>query len=98
MILNETIADIKKVLARVNIIWPALILAASRKDKVIGRTKVLRVSIITRKGFNHIGAPEGRRWAANDLGLNVAPERIIISQIGKPKEKENKIWEENLKE
>lgn len=96
--LRETIADIKKVLARVSMIWPALIFAASRKERVIGRTSVLRVSITTRKGFSHIGAPEGKRWAAKDEGLNEIADKIIMSQMGSPKARANKICEENLKE
>ena len=69
VILREIIEDMRKVLARVNIMCPALILAASRKERVIGRTKVLSVSIMTRNGFSHIGAPEGSRWAAKEAGL-----------------------------
>ena len=42
---------------------PAVIFAASRKERVRGRTKVLNVSTITKKGFNHLGAPEGKREA-----------------------------------
>lgn len=98
MIFMETMADIRKVLAKVSMMWPALILAANRNDKVIGRTRVLRVSIITKKGFNHIGAPEGSKWAANEEGLKVAADKTIINQIGSPKAKEKRMWEENLKE
>lgn len=39
---------------------PAVIFAASRKDRVIGREKVLMVSTNERKGLNHCGDPEGR--------------------------------------
>jgi hypothetical protein len=42
-------------------ICPALILAASRNDRVIGRTTIEDVSIKTRNGFNHVGAPSGNR-------------------------------------
>lgn len=44
---------------------PALIFAASRKDKVIGRTKILMVSIRMRAGESHLGAPDGSRLALN---------------------------------
>lgn len=40
---------------------PAVMLAASRKDRVIGRTTVLIVSMRTRNGFSQIGAPSGRK-------------------------------------
>ena len=49
-------------------IWPALILAASRNDKVINRTEILIVSVKTKKGFSQSGAPDGRKWATNFLG------------------------------
>lgn len=68
VILNEIRADIRNVLARVNIMCPAVMLAASRNERVIGRIRVLKVSITTRRGFSHIGAPEGKRWAANEAG------------------------------
>lgn len=41
--------------------WPALMFAASRNDKVSGRTVILVVSIRTRNGFNQSGAPSGRK-------------------------------------
>jgi hypothetical protein len=44
-----------------NTIWPALIFAASRKDRVSGRTKILVVSIITKNGLSQSGAPSGRK-------------------------------------
>ena len=34
-------------------------LAASRIDKVIGRTKILSVSIIGKKGIRNLGVPKG---------------------------------------
>ena len=40
---------------------PALMLAASRNDRVRGRTRILDVSIRTRNGFSQSGAPSGRR-------------------------------------
>ena len=49
-------------------ICPAVIFAASRNDKVIGRTKILVVLIITRNGFNHSGAPSGRKCATDFFG------------------------------
>lgn len=35
--------------------------AASRKDRVIGCTNTLIVSVRTKNGFNHVGAPSGRK-------------------------------------
>jgi len=49
--------------ANPNTTWPAVILAANRNDNVIGRTKVLKVSTKTKKGFNQLGAPPGRSCA-----------------------------------
>ena len=63
---------------------PAVIFAANRNDKVIGRTDTLIVSIITRNGFNQSGAPSGRKWAIDFFGLNVKDDSIILSHIGKP--------------
>ncbi len=39
--------------------WPALILAASRIERVMGRTKILRDSMIGRKGIRNVGVPMG---------------------------------------
>ena len=47
---------------------PALILAANRKDNVIGRTEILIDSIKTSAGANHNGAPLGSRLAEKDVG------------------------------
>jgi len=46
---------------RLRTIWPALMLAASRNERVKGRTIILVVSISTRNGFNQSGAPSGRK-------------------------------------
>lgn len=72
-------------------------LAASRKDRVIGRTRILNVSTKTRKGFNHAGAPPGKREAAADEGDFITPERIIPIHIGRPSVSLNSRWEEVLK-
>ena len=64
--------------------WPALIFAARRNDKVIGRTVILEVSINTRNGLSHIGAPSGRRWAIVILGDFLVLDKISISHIGIP--------------
>jgi len=58
--------------------------AASRNDNVIGRTKILVVSIMTKNGFNHSGAPSGRKWAVDFLGEYINVEISILSHIGRP--------------
>lgn len=65
--------------------WPALILAANRKDRVIGRTATLVVSINTRNGFNQSGAPSGRKWAIDFLRELKNVDRIIANHKGRPK-------------
>lgn len=66
---------------------PALMLAASRNDRVRGRTTILVVSINTRNGFNQSGAPSGRRWAIVFLGLYTALDKINLSHIGNPRDR-----------
>ena len=44
-------------------------LAARRKDRVRGRTITLVVSIRTKNGLSQSGAPSGRKWAVDFLGL-----------------------------
>ena len=51
--------------------WPALMFAASRNESVSGRTMMLVVSMITRNGFSHSGAPSGKRWAIVFFGLKL---------------------------
>lgn len=62
---EDNIAVIVYALTNVKTIWPALILAANRKDNVIGRNKILSVSINTKNGFNQSGAPPGSKLAVN---------------------------------
>lgn len=71
-------------LIKVSTICPAVILAASRNDRVIGRTDTLIVSISTRKGLSHSGAPSGRKWAIDFFGLKAKDEIISLSHIGRP--------------
>lgn len=56
----------KKALISANTMWPAVILAASRNLKVRGRMHILTSSMILRRGFNHLGAPLGRREAMKE--------------------------------
>lgn len=71
-------------------ICPALIFAASRNDKVAGRTTVLIVSASVRKGFNQAGAPSGRRAAVNEEMLCFAELIIKASHKGRPNESVNR--------
>ena len=66
---------------------PAVIFAASRKDKVIGRRVILIHSISTRNGLSHPGAPSGRKWAVEDLRSKEKEEIIMVSQRGRPRDK-----------
>lgn len=43
--------------------WPAVIFAANRKLKVMGRRLMLVISTRFRKGFSHEGAPPGSKAA-----------------------------------
>jgi hypothetical protein len=61
---------------------PALILAASRKDKVIGRTIILTVSTRIKKGFSQSGAPLGRIPAVNLEIEFCADEKIRLNHRG----------------
>lgn len=64
---------------------PALILAANRTVKVMGRTRILIVSIRMRAGFNHVGAPLGRRFAVAVFGFFEKPDRMRASHRGMPR-------------
>jgi hypothetical protein len=68
--------------------WPAVILAASRNDRVNGRTIILVVSIRTRNGFNQSGAPSGRKCAVEFLGLKKKDEMINLNHRGSAKDKD----------
>ena len=74
---------------RVKTMWPALMFAANRNERVRGRTLILIVSIITKKGFNQWGAPPGKRPAIQLYGLNMMPDMIRVSHIGRPNLKVN---------
>lgn len=62
---------------------PALMFAAKRKDRVIGRTIILTVSINTRGGHNQVGVFAGSRWAIVDIGAFVKAEITNINHKGK---------------
>lgn len=75
---------------------PALIFAARRKDKVIGRTRILTVSINTKGGHNHVGVLAGRRWAIVDFGAFANAEITNISHKGSPNDRVNSKCLDNL--
>lgn len=60
-------------------------MAASRNESVMGRTRILIVSIITKKGFNQSGAPPGKSPPENFIGLKNNLERIIVIHSESPK-------------
>ncbi len=64
--------------------WPALMLAARRNDRVRGRTINLVVSMSTRNGFSQSGAPSGRKWAIEAIGALLIEDIIILSHRGNP--------------
>ncbi len=82
---------------RPRMMWPAVILAASRKDRVMGRTIILRVSTRTKNGLSQSGAPPGSRPAVKDVGAYSAPDSSRESQIVRPRGIVIIRWLENLK-
>jgi len=91
------ISDVIKALAakvakRIITTWPALMLAARRKDRVIGRADALEDSTRTRKGFNQEGAPPGNSIAINFIGREKIEDRIRLNQRVRPNENVNKRW------
>lgn len=71
---------------------PAIIFAARRTDKVIGRMILLTSSIKTIKGINTGGVPEGTKWARNSVRLFVNLNIIKATQRGRAKERVIAIW------
>jgi hypothetical protein len=65
-------------------------LAARRTLRVIGRTKILIVSIIISAGASQAGAPLGRRLAEAVFGFLINPERIRENQRGRARVTENR--------
>lgn len=66
--------------------WPAIILAARRTDRVIGRIMFLIISIITMKGIKGAGVPIGTRWARNSVMLLIILNIINLIQKGRASE------------
>ena len=76
---------------------PAVILAANRTLKVIGRIIILKVSIRTINLIKIIGVPLGTRCLRFFFKLLVTPIIKIENQKGKAKDKENNKWEDQVK-
>ena len=72
-------------------------LAARRKDRVMGRAEVLEDSTRTRKGLSQEGAPPGSNIAINFIGREKAADRIRLSHRVSPNENVNKRWLVRLK-
>lgn len=62
--------------------WPAIILAANRTDKVIGRIIFLVVSINTMKDESIIGVPFGTKWENILFVFFIHPYNRKIIHIG----------------
>lgn len=69
---------------RIRTICPALIFAASRKDRVNGREEVLVVSTSERKGLSHCGVPWGTSLARVAGASKLSEDRIYLNQRGSP--------------
>jgi len=63
----------------------------------MGRTIILVVSIITKNGFNHVGALSGRRCPIIFLGECVSLLNININHIGRLNDSVIIMWLEVLK-
>lgn len=72
-------------------------LAASRKDKVNGRTKILVVSMRIRNGFSQSGAPSGNRWAVDALGAFAKVDNKKDIHNGRPNDIVKIKWLDKLK-
>lgn len=82
-------ALVEKMVINIITMWPALMFAARRKERVIGRTEILDDSTRIRNGLSHSGAPLGRSEAINFIGEDIRDERIKLIHKVNPKEKVN---------
>lgn len=74
--------------------WPAVILAARRTDRVMGRITCLTVSIKVINWERGRGVPKGTRWLKKCwVFLNIL-NKIILNHIGTANVKVNVIWDE----
>jgi len=73
-------------------IWPAVILAASRTERVIGRIICLTVSIITINWERSNGVLKGTKWLKKWCGFLNELKKIKLNQKGKATLRVNIIW------
>lgn len=71
-------------------------LAANRNDRVKGRTIILVVSIRTRNGLSHLGAPSGKKCAIDAFVFLVNLDKIIDNHNGRPNLNVKIKWLDNL--
>jgi hypothetical protein len=81
---DENMQEDKDAPINLRIMCPAVMFAASRKDRVIGRTRILTVSIRIKAGDNQFGVLIGRRRAKVDFGAFEIAEIININHSGSP--------------
>lgn len=77
--------------------WPAIMLAVSRIESVIGRIINLIDSIITIKGIKIHGVLEGVKWESILLVNLIHPNNIIPIHKVIEKDKQNLIWLDEVK-
>ena len=65
--------------------WPALILAARRNERVRGRDEVLVVSTNDRNGLSHCGVPWGTKLASVAEVSKLRDDKIYVSHKGRPR-------------
>lgn len=85
---NWVKADARRTMSK----CPAIILAANRTARVIGRIKALIVSIKTINGIKAVGVPCGIKWVSRLEVLFNQPYSINPIQIGMAKERVTPIW------
>ena len=74
---------------RLRTMCPALMFAANRNANVNGRTSILMVSINTKNGLSHVGAPLGSSPAVNVAGENLIAEMIRVLHNGTARDSVN---------
>lgn len=97
---GRAVKIVKLVIAELNKIsnkCPAIMFAASRTERVIGRIRFLTVSIRTIKGISIRGVPAGIKWTRRLLALFFQAINIVVNQIGKDSAKVKDRWAEGVK-
>jgi hypothetical protein len=73
--------------------WPAVILAARRTLKVIGRINILKDSTKTINLINNNGVPVGTKWVMFFFKFLITPCNKIENHKDNLKDKDNNNWE-----